>query len=73
MTAFPADFTRDEPEEQVGGWSDAVSAVLLGISVILWVCFWGAVWFSSLIYVALHHGDEHAAQPRMRFPNRGKA
>jgi hypothetical protein len=30
------------------------------------MCFWGAVWFSSLVYVALHARDEHGAQPRFK-------
>jgi len=67
MTAFPADFVSDEVEEQ-SAWHDGISAVLLGLSVLIWTCFWGAVWLSSLLYVALHHGDEHPSPHRPRFP-----
>jgi hypothetical protein len=63
MSAFPSDIVPDEVEEH-SLLNDAISAVLLVISVVVWMCFWGTVWFSSLIYVALHGGDEHAAHAR---------
>jgi hypothetical protein len=69
MTAFPADILPDEGEER-SGWNDAISAVLLVISVLVWTCFWGVVWLSSLVYVALHPLDDQGAQPRIRFPRR---
>ena len=65
MTAFPADIP-DEAEEP-NGWYDAISAGLLGISVVIWTLFWGAVWLSSLVYVALHLHNEHFGQARLGF------
>lgn len=62
MNSFPTDIVRDEVEES-NGWSDAISAVLLVISVVVWMCFWGAVWLSSLVFVALHLREEPAVQP----------
>jgi len=69
MSAFPADILPDEAEER-GGWYDAISAVLLVISVVVWMCFWGAVWLSSLAYVAIHVRDDQGAQPRIALPRR---
>jgi hypothetical protein len=64
VSAFPADIVPDDPEDR-SGLNDLVSAALLGLSVMLWVCFWGTVWLSSLVYVALHHRDEQSAGLRL--------
>jgi uncharacterized membrane protein len=57
------DIGRDEMNE-AGGFYDFVSSLLLLISVFVWMCLWGALWFSSFMYVALHVGDEPPRLPR---------
>jgi hypothetical protein len=62
VNSFPTDIVRDDVEES-NGWQDAMTAVLLVVGVVVWACFWGAIWLASLVFVALHLRDEPAARP----------